>query len=97
MNLEELEVLAETAAVAVSNHIAGSFVDNDGGASYVYLPLPNGHHAIAFVDTLEQGEYAARWTVQYDEEGDVWQSKFLASSPSEDVATWVNAKLATIA
>lgn len=91
--LEMLEELSETAAIAVSGLIEGTFVENDGASTFVYIPITEDLHATAAIDTLDHG-VDAKWTIHYDFGVEVWTSEYDSKTAPEVVAAWVEEKLA---
>jgi hypothetical protein len=89
--LERLEKISTVAAEAVSQLIPGSFVDNDGAATFVYIQLEDsidGLHATAAVDTFDHGE-GAKWTIHYEYGTEVWTSDYDSTTSTAVVAEWI--------
>lgn len=98
--LQRLEDISTNAAAAVSDLIEGSFVSNDGAASFVYISFPgevnsegDEMHATAGVDTLDNGENA-KWIIHYDFGVEIWESEFDHTTDPATVVAWVNETLA---
>jgi hypothetical protein len=96
---EEWESICNGSAVELSKEIEGSFVADDGGGAFVYIPFPgevnsegDEMHATVAVDQNEDGSWR-NWFIQYDFGVEVWDSGYDYKADPKVVAAWVTETL----
>lgn len=91
MNLLALEKVAEDATRKVSDLVPNSYVVNDGGGAYLFIPLveDNSEYLIVAVPVLFNG-LEAQWVAHYGDHSKDWETDFTVNTDAETVAEWVN-------